>query len=71
MQERIRTMRLAGRPTIWGDPFRRANSFWGGILLGGCITFYNLHKFHRPFAWTDWAMVIPLALFIFGYNNRG
>lgn len=62
---------MLSRPTLWGDPFRRANSFWGGIALGACITWYNFHTFHRAFAWTDLAMVIPLALFILGYNSRG
>jgi hypothetical protein len=56
---------------LWGDPFRRANAFWGGVLLFIIITGFNLYKTRHPFAGDDWAMCIPGVLLIFGYNHRG
>jgi hypothetical protein len=70
-QETDMGKRLAGRPTLWGDPFRRANAFWGGVLLFIIITGFNLYKTRHPFAGDDWAMCIPGVLLIFGYNHRG
>lgn len=53
---------------MWGDPFRRVNSFWAGIIIFTAITVFNLYHFHYPLAWDDWAMCIPGGLFILGHS---
>lgn len=56
------------RPTAWGNPLRRANSFWGGLAAFAIITAFNMYKLKHPFAPDDWWLTPAIVLFIIGHS---